>query len=146
MSSYSKTIVVGILFPKGLLFSGNKLRSRVVWIMEQVKLLKGDHIMFFESSVSMASPLHQAKRNLHHVFFFCDAPRARQVLLAGDFNRGDPTPMRRMADGRWMACLELPHGHHQYVFLVDGKRVLDPNAAGKTRNERNELASLIAVS
>jgi 1,4-alpha-glucan branching enzyme len=114
--------------------------------MEQVKLLKGDHVMFFESSASMASPLHPAKRNLHQVFFFCDAPGARQLLLAGDFNRGDPTPMRRMPDGRWMASLKLPHGHHQYVFLVDGKRVLDSNASGKTRNERNESVSLIAVS
>jgi hypothetical protein len=143
MSSYSKTIVGGILFPKDFLFFGNKLRSRAVWRMEQVKLFKGDYIMFFEASASMVSPLRPAKRNLHHVFFFCDA---RQVLLAGDFNRGDPTPLCRMPDGRWMASLELPHGHHQYVFLVDGKPVLDPNASGKTRNERNEPVSLIAVS
>jgi 1,4-alpha-glucan branching enzyme len=94
----------------------------------------------------MASPGRPAKRNLHHVYFFCAAPEAREVLLAGDFNRGDPTPMRRMPDGRWMASLELPHGHHQYVFLVDGKHALDPNASGKTRNKRNEPVSLISVS
>jgi 1,4-alpha-glucan branching enzyme len=114
--------------------------------MEQVKRFKGDHIMFFESTASLASPLYSAKRNLRHVFFFCDAPEARRVSLAGDFNREDPTPMRRMPDGRWMTCLELPHGYHQYVFLVDGKPVLDPNASGKARNERNEPVSIIAVS
>ena len=102
--------------------------------------------MFFEHSSVIGSALLSAKRNLHHVFFFCDAPEAQRVLLAGDFNRGDPTPMRRTPDGRWMASLELPHGHHQYVFLVDGKPVLDPNASGKARNERNEPVSLIAVS
>jgi hypothetical protein len=45
-----------------------------------------------------------------------------------------------------MASLELPHGYHQYVFLVDDKPVLDPKASGKARNERNEPVSLMAVS
>jgi hypothetical protein len=54
--------------------------------------------------------------------------------------------MYRMPDGSWMASLELPHGRHECLFLVDGKPTLDPNAAGKTRNEPNETVSLIAVS
>jgi 1,4-alpha-glucan branching enzyme len=132
--------------PKDFLFSRNKPRSRAVWRIEQVKPLKGDYIMYSGSNASIASTPYSAKRNLHHVFFFCDAPDAQRVMLAGDFNRGDPTPMRRMPDGRWMASLEVPHGYHQYVFLIDGQRVLDPNASGKARNERNELVSLLAVS
>jgi len=54
--------------------------------------------------------------------------------------------MHRSPDGRWMASLELPHGHHQYLFLVDGTPTLDPNASGIARNDRNERVSLIAVS
>jgi hypothetical protein len=54
--------------------------------------------------------------------------------------------MRQMPDGCWIASLELPHGHHQYLFLVDGNLALDPKASGRTRNERNEPVSLIAVS
>jgi 1,4-alpha-glucan branching enzyme len=82
------------------------------------------------------------------VRFFCEARNAAQVCLAGDFNNWNPaaTPMGQMPDGRWFASLELPHGHHQYVFLVDGKPVLDPKALGKTRNELNEPVSLVAVS
>jgi len=89
-----------------------------------------------------------ARRQQHHVTFFCDAPGAASVTLAGDFNGWDPaaTPMRRSPDGRWMASLELPHGHHQYLFLVDGTPTLDPNASGIARNDRNERVSLIAVS
>jgi 1,4-alpha-glucan branching enzyme len=102
--------------------------------------------MFSESSASIAWPRYSAKRNLHHVFFSCDAPEAQHVALAGDFNHWRPAPMRRMPDGRWMASLELPHGYHQYVFLVDDKPVLDPKASGKARNERNEPVSLMAVS
>ena len=70
------------------------------------------------------------------------------MTLIGDFNGWDPaaTPMRQTPDGRWMASLELHHGYHRYLFLVDGTPTLDPKARGVTRNDRNELVSLIAVS
>jgi 1,4-alpha-glucan branching enzyme len=91
---------------------------------------------------------YSAKRMRHHKDFFCEARGAKSVTLAGDFNHWDSTatPMTRMPDGRWMAGIELTHGHHQYVFLVDGTPKLDPNASGTARNERNEPVSLIAVS
>ena len=54
--------------------------------------------------------------------------------------------MSRMPDGGWVIRMELPHGHHQYQFLVDGKPTLDPNAMGKVHNERNETVFLIAIS
>jgi 1,4-alpha-glucan branching enzyme len=101
-----------------------------------------------EPSPAMSVPRYSASRNLHHANFFCRAPEARHVSLMGDFNHWNPTaaPMRRMPDGRWMASLELPHGYHQYLFLVDGEPLLDPNASGTARNERNEPVSLIAIS
>lgn len=87
-------------------------------------------------------------RPLHLVDFFCRAPQARSVSLVGDFNDWQPAahPMNRMPDGAWILRLELPHGHHQYQFLIDGKPTLDPNAMGKVHNERNETVSLIAIS
>jgi hypothetical protein len=54
--------------------------------------------------------------------------------------------MQQMPDGCWLASLELTHGHHRYLFLVDGRPVLDPRANGIVRNDRNERVSLIAVS
>ncbi len=102
--------------------------------------------MSTESMTRLASPRYSAKQNLHHKTFFCSAPGAQHVALAGDFNNWNPAPMRRMPDGGWSASLELHHGYHQYVFLVDDKPVLDPNASGRACNERNELVSLIALS
>jgi len=89
-----------------------------------------------------------ARRVLHLVDFFCRAPQAQSVSLVGDFNQWDPQahPMTRMPDGGWVIRLELPHGHHQYLFLVDGTPTLDPNAMGRVHNERNETVSLIAIS
>jgi 1,4-alpha-glucan branching enzyme len=91
---------------------------------------------------------YSARQNHHRVDFFCRAPAAKQVDLVGDFNRWQAAAcsMQRLSDGSWTASLELSHGYHQYYFLVDGKAVLDPHSAGTTRNERNERASLIAVS
>ena len=110
--------------------------------------MKEIKIMFMETDTKDAMSRYSAKRNLHHAAFFCRAPEAKNVSLVGDFNKWNPqaTPMTRMPDGRWMVNLELPHGYHQYVFLVDGKPVLDPKATGKARDERNRPVSLIAIS
>ena len=82
------------------------------------------------------------------VNFFCAAPEASQVFLAGDFNDWNSYshPMARQKDGSWSLQVALNHGHHHYHFLVDGKPALDPRAMGIARNERNERVSLIAVS
>jgi 1,4-alpha-glucan branching enzyme len=89
-----------------------------------------------------------ARNTIKPVNFYCAAATAQSVYLAGDFNGWDPTshPMHRRADGWWFIEVQLPHGHHQYLFLVDGKPVLDPQSTGIARNERNERVSLLAVS
>ena len=104
--------------------------------------------MFAKENASSGLSKYSGRRNLHRANFFCEASGASQVTLAGDFNGWDraATPMSRAADGRWMASLELPHGHHRYIFLVDGKPTLDPNASGKTRNDQNEVVSLMYLS
>ena len=101
-----------------------------------------------ESGAAIPPRRYSASRTRHHVDFFCEAPEAERVNLVGDFNGWDlaATPMKRLPDGRWMTSLDLHHGHHRYVFMVDGTPTLDPRASGMARNERNERVSLIAVS
>jgi 1,4-alpha-glucan branching enzyme len=91
---------------------------------------------------------YPARRPMHAVNFFCHAPDAKRVCVIGDFNDWDltATPMRHAPDGEWRASLELPHGHHRYLFLVDGEPTLDPRSSGTVRNEKNEKFSLLAVS
>ena len=66
---------------------------------------------------------YPARRPMHPVNFFCHAP-----------------------NGRWLASLELPRGHHRYLFLVDVEPTLDPHSYGTVRSENNEKFSLLAVS
>lgn len=91
---------------------------------------------------------YSAKDNVKPVNFYCAAPNAKHVCLVGDFNNWSPAaaPMERRFDGWWFLQVLLPHGHHRYRFLVDGKPVLDPKASGVTFDERKERVSLVAVS
>jgi 1,4-alpha-glucan branching enzyme len=96
-----------------------------------------------------ASPSrYSARNNVKSINFFFIAPDAGDVYLIGDFNDWDPAShrMKRQADGTWLLQVSLHHGYHHYVFLVDGKRVLDPNSHGTARNQENEKVSLRAVS
>ena len=91
---------------------------------------------------------YSAKNTVKPVPFTCMASEAQEVFLVGDFNDWHPTahPFKRMIDGAWRLEVPLNHGHHHYLFLVDGKSVLDPRAQGIARNEKGEKVSLIAVS
>ena len=103
---------------------------------------------FFRPNPTGPPREQSGRRPLHLVDFFFHAPQAKSVALIGDFNGWQPNghPMTRMPDGGWTIRLELSHGHHEYLFLVDEKPTLDPNAMGKVHNERNETVSLIAIS
>jgi hypothetical protein len=50
------------------------------------------------------------------------------VSLAGDFNHWDPywDPLRETSTGLFTITLRVPPGRHYYVFIVDGRRVVDP--------------------
>src|SRR2546423_641126 len=91
---------------------------------------------------------YSAKNILKPINFYCQAPGAAAVFIVGDFNDWNPTahPMEKQYDGNWFAQLQLNHGHHLYLFLIDGKPALDPRAQGVGRNEMNEKVSLLAVS
>lgn len=98
---------------------------------------------------SIASSNRYSATRMHKpVNFFFQAPGAKKVALIGDFNGWDPHAhlMTQTADGAWHLQIPLHHGHHHYLFLVDGKPQLDPRAQGIARNERNERVSLMAVS
>ena len=91
---------------------------------------------------------YSAKNNIRPANFLLLAPEAKNVSVIGDFNNWSPNahPMKRQPDGGWTAQIPLNHGHHQYVFLVDGVRTLDPRAQGTGRDQNNERVSLIAIS
>jgi len=93
-------------------------------------------------------PQYSAKRMVKPINFFFLGPEAESVYLMGDFNDWNPSshPMQWRKDGWWSLQVPLNHGHHQYLFVVDGTPALDPHATGTARSLRYEKVSLIAVS
>ena len=79
-----------------------------------------------------------------------DAPDARRVAVAGDFNRwdADATPLTRDEGSReWSVTLALRDGEHRYAFVVDGTRwVPDPHAERSAQGEAGRIYSLLNVS
>lgn len=63
------------------------------------------------------------------VDFYFNAPGAKEVYLAGDFNNWDASSLRMYKDskGKWRKQLTLLKGVYQYKFIVDGQWVHDPN-------------------
>jgi 1,4-alpha-glucan branching enzyme len=94
------------------------------------------------------TPRYSARNHLKPINFYCNVTEASEVFIFGDFNGWNPVthPMERQFDGTWFLQLQLNHGHHHYLFLVDGQPTLDPRAQGVGRNAMNEKVSLIAVS
>ena len=91
---------------------------------------------------------YSAGKNVRPTNFLFFAPQARHVSVIGDFNNWSPNanPMKRQPDGGWTAQIPLKHGHHRYLYLMDGAPTLDPRAQGTAKNENGEKVSLIAVS
>ena len=91
---------------------------------------------------------YSAKRTVVPINFSYFAPKAKKVVIIGDFNHwsGDDYPMERMPDGAWYLQVAMHSGNHRYLFLVDGEPQLDPKANGVTRTEENVRVSLLTVS
>ncbi len=59
------------------------------------------------------------------------APKAKEVAIAGDFNKWkiDNKILRKQSNGNWVAEMHLKPGVYNYMFVVDGKKwKADPNA------------------
>ena len=90
--------------------------------------------------------IYTANNSTKPVNFYCFAPAAKVVQLAGDFNHWHPILMEQRESGRWFIQVWLPGGHHQYRFLVDGEPTLDLHATGTARDDHDEPVSLLAVT
>lgn len=63
------------------------------------------------------------------VTFRLHAPGAQQVFLTGSFAAWQVRhALHRAADGSWWIILDLPPGRYEYLYLVDGRWILDPDA------------------
>jgi 1,4-alpha-glucan branching enzyme len=75
-------------------------------------------------------------------------PDAKQVCVAGSFNQWKPetTPLTMKGNGRWVGDLAVKPGKHEYLFVVDGQWIPDPNARESVQNPFGGQNSVLTVS
>jgi len=75
-------------------------------------------------------------------------PAAKQVFVAGSFNNWQPeqTPLALAGDGRWAGDLKVGPGRHEYLFVVDGQWLPDPNAKESVENPFGGRNSVLTVA
>lgn len=75
-------------------------------------------------------------------------PGAKQVAVAGSFNDWKPerTPLTQSGNGRWVGDLNVKPGRHEYLFVVDGQWLPDPNAKESVQNPFGGKNSVLTVS
>lgn len=81
------------------------------------------------------------------VRFEFNDPTAQRVCFAGSFNGWDPSavPMVAAGQGRWVADLRLPPGPWEYLLVVDGQWLFDPNAKDYMPNVFGGMNAVIDV-
>ncbi len=65
-----------------------------------------------------------------HVPFRVLAPEAESVVLVGTFNNWDAraNPLRKTGQGWWETSLVMGQGTFEYLYLVDGRQMVPPEA------------------
>ena len=75
-------------------------------------------------------------------------PAAKQVFVAGSFNNWQPeqTPLVAAGNGRWKGAVKVEPGCHEYLFVVDGQWLPDPNAIESVQNPFGGRNSVLTVA
>jgi 1,4-alpha-glucan branching enzyme len=75
-------------------------------------------------------------------------PGAKTVYVAGSFNEWKPekTPLIAAGNDRWVGHLAVKPGRHEYLFVVDGEWLQDPNAKETVENPFGGKNSVLVVS
>ena len=101
------------------------------------------HLLWLAGGKDVNFKRENVKRLNHRVTFRLKAPKASQVMLAGDFNQWDCrlNPLIKGSDGFWKTTLVLSPGRYEFKFVVDGiwretreNEIAAPNRYGTLNN------------
>jgi 1,4-alpha-glucan branching enzyme len=96
----------------------------------------------------MAPPVTQSKQSVPaKVALELIKADAKQVFVAGSFNEWRPelAPLVQVGNGRWKGELAIAPGRHEYLFVVDGQWLPDPNAKETAQNPYGGKNSVLTV-
>ena len=77
-----------------------------------------------------------------------NAEKGKDVYLAGEFNKGDPTAKQmayKAKAGVYAATVKLLPGDYQYKFVIDGTWCADPENVNSVQNDQGTFNSVVTV-
>ncbi|MBI5573105.1 MAG: isoamylase early set domain-containing protein [Elusimicrobia bacterium] len=97
-------------------------------------------------SSAAAGKLQSSKTQKRKIAFKYRSSKPKTVFLVGDFNKWNKkaNPMKKGQNFVWETVLMLPVGEYKYAYIVDGKRINDPNNR-KTVHLKTGKASVLKV-
>jgi Glycogen recognition site of AMP-activated protein kinase len=117
--------------------------AKPIAVAEPVKVAPVTPAPKAAATVQASKPAPQPTVSLEFV-----KPGAKQVAVAGSFNDWKPErmPLTQAANGRWIGDLAVKPGRHEYLFVVDGQWLPDPNAKETVQNPFGGKNSVLTVS
>jgi len=96
----------------------------------------------------ITNPTKPTRSLANHISLELVKPEAKQVCVAGSFNEWKPekTPLIPAGNGRWVGDLSVGPGRYEYLFVVDGQWLPDPNAKESVANPFGGTNSVLTVS
>lgn len=79
-----------------------------------------------EPSVAEAAPETQPPATTRNILFRLPKPTAKNVSIIGDFNEWKRTSLNKNQK-TWEISIALEPGSYKYMYVVDDKRIKDPN-------------------
>jgi 1,4-alpha-glucan branching enzyme len=129
-----------------------QIRTQVVLMLSMMKKTRKSKTVSHPSAAAPA-PIPVAPENSlppqpGRVSFQLVKPDAQTVYVAGSFNGWKPeqTPLVKTGNGRWVGDLTVQPGRHEYLFVVDGQWLPDPNARETVQNPFGGKNSVLTVS
>jgi hypothetical protein len=128
-------------------FTMIKTTKRVKNNLKGTEAAKPELVQPVITNVALTKP-GPVKGNNNHVCLELVKPGAKQVCVAGSFNEWKPekTPLNPTGNGRWTGDLSVGPGRYEYLFVVDGQWVPDPNAKESVANPFGGTNSVLTVS
>ena len=73
-------------------------------------------------------------------------PGAQSVAIAGSFNSWQPEQTKTTGNGGWVKELTIAPGRYEYMFVVDGQWMADPNAKEFAPNPFGGQNSVLVIT
>lgn len=80
-----------------------------------------------------------SKIQLRNIGFSLFSSTAKEVFLVGDFNNWYREPMEKKSSKTWIKAVKLKPGTYKYLYVIDGRRIKDPNNSRVSKDGKSVL-------